>query len=106
MVTHPLGARIAPLLLVTRLTLRLVQALERAREGEHLTVVEGLAWLSQLCVREVIVNGKMADWTIPEPRADVKRLLEKAGVKLPKRLASDGRRVHTKTRLRRKRVSR
>jgi len=91
--------------LVTKLSLRLVQALERAWESENMTVAEGLERLSQLCVMEVIVNGKMADWTIPEPRADVKRLLEKAGVKLPKRLAPDGRRVHTKTRLRRNRVS-
>jgi len=96
----------APLPLVTMLSLRLVQALERAWEGEHMTVAEGLERLSQLCVVEVIVNGKVADWTIPEPRADVQRLLEKAGVKLPQRLAPDGRRVHTQTRLRRKRVSR
>jgi len=92
--------------LVTMLSLRLVQALERAWEGENMTVAEGLEPLSQLCVTEVIVNGRVADWTIPEPRADVKRLLEKAGVKLAERLAPDGRRVHTKTRLRRKRVSR
>jgi len=96
----------APLPLVTMLSLRLIQALERAWEGGHITGAEGLERVSQLCVMEVIANGKLADWTIPEPRADVQRLLEKAGVKLLQRLAPDGRRVHTKTRLRRKRVSR
>jgi len=96
----------APLLLVTRLTVRLVQAQERAWEGKQMTGAEGLERLIQLCVREVMVNGKMADWTIPEPCADVQRLLEKAGVKLPRRLTPDGRRVHTKTWLRRNRVRR
>jgi len=93
-------------MLVTMVSLQLVQAWERVWEGEHGIVAEGRERVRQLCVIEVIVNGNAADGTIPEPRVDVQWLLEKAGVKLPQRLAPDGRRVHTKTWLWRKRVSR
>jgi len=85
--------------LVVMLAYRLVKELERAWCGEDLTVQEGLNECSSLCLTEILVNGQVKDQLVPEPRQQVKRLLELAQVKLPRRIASSGVKVSTKKKL-------
>jgi hypothetical protein len=70
------------------------------------TVEEGLKQLSSLCVTEVIVNGAVKDQLLPEPRAQVKKLIELAQVALPKKVHYTGRIVPTKKNLKKSRTTR
>jgi len=85
--------------LVVMLAYRLVQELQTAWSGEDLTVQEGIDQLGSLTVTEVLVNGKVKDQLVPEPRAWLQRLLDLAQVKLPKRIRPSGVKVSTKKKL-------
>jgi transposase len=85
--------------LVVMLAHRLVKELERCWSGEDLTVAEGIAQLSTLCVTEVVVGGRVRDALVPEPRGQVRRLLALAGVELPQRIRSRGVCVATRKKL-------
>jgi len=92
--------------LVVMLAHRLIQELQHAWAGENLTVEEGLKQLSSLCVTEVMVNGAVKDQLLPEPRAQVKKLMELLKVEMPKKLHYTGRIVPTKKHLKQSRVTR
>jgi transposase len=85
--------------LVVMMAYRLVKELERYWCTEDLTVQEGIDQLSALCVTEILVNGEVKDQLVPQPCAAVRRLLDLAEVKLPKRIRASGVRVSTKKKL-------
>jgi hypothetical protein len=92
--------------LVVMLAYRLVQELAQRWREVDLTVAEGLQQLSHLCAVEVWVAGQSAGLRLPEPSAEVARLIELAGVRLPKILRSRGAKVATKKKLPENRTSR
>jgi transposase len=92
--------------LVVMLAHRLIQELQSCWAQENLTVEEGLKQLSSLCVTEVIINGNVKDQLLPEPRTQVKKLLELAQVEMPKKLHYTGRIVPTKKNLKQSRTTR
>jgi len=92
--------------LVVMLAHRLIQELQSCWAGENLTVEEGIKQLSTLCVTEVIVNGTVKDQLLPEPRAQVQKLIELAKVDMPKKLRYTGRIVPTKKNLTKSRSTR
>jgi transposase len=92
--------------LIVMLAHRLIQELQQCWAGENLTVEEGLKQLSTLCVTEVIVNGMVKDQLVPEPRTQVKKLIELAKVQMPKKLRYTGRIVPTKKNLKQSRTTR
>jgi hypothetical protein len=92
--------------LVVMLAYPLVQALAQRWREVDLTVQEGLQQLSHLCAVEVWVAGQSAGLRVPEPSADVARLIELAGVTLPKILRSRGAKVATKKKLPKNRTRR
>lgn len=92
--------------LVVMLAHRLIQELQQCWAGENLTVEEGIKQLSTLCVTEVIVKGTVKDQLLPEPRPQVKKLIELAKVDMPKKLHYTGRIVPTKKNLKQSRTTR
>jgi hypothetical protein len=92
--------------LVVMLAHRLIQELQRGWAEENLTVEEGLKELSTLCVTEVVVKGVVKDQLLPEPRPQVKKLMELAKAVMPKKLRYTGRIVSTKKHLKKSRVNR
>ena len=92
--------------LVVMLAHRLIQELQQCWAGENLTVEEGIKQLSSLCVTEILVNGAVKDQLLPEPRAQVKKLMELAKVPIPKKLRYTGRIVPTKKTLKQSRTTR
>jgi transposase len=92
--------------LVVMLAHRLVQELQTCWATENLTVEEGLKELSSLCVTEVVVNGAVKDQLVPEGRSQVKRLLELAKVRMPKKLRYSGSIVATRKHLKESRPKR
>ena len=85
--------------LVVMLAYRLVRELAQRWRELDLTVAEGLQKLSNLCAIEVVVGGQNACLRLPEPSADVARLIELARVSLPKTFRSGGVKVATKKKL-------
>src|SRR4051794_8582853 len=92
--------------LVVMLAYRLVRELAQRWREVDLTVAEGLQKLSSLCAIEVVVGGQHACLRIPEPSADVARLIELAEVRLPRLFRSGGVKVATKKKLPENRTSR
>jgi hypothetical protein len=92
--------------LVVMLAYRLVRELAQRWREVDLTVAEGLQKLSSLCAIEVVVGGQNACLQLPEPSAEVARLIELARVRLPKILRSGGVKVATKKKLPENRTSR
>jgi transposase len=84
----------------------LIQELQRCWAEENLTVEEGLKELSTLCVTEVVVKGVVKDQLLPEPRPQVKKLMELTKAVMPKKLRYTGRIVSTKKHLKKSRVNR
>jgi transposase len=91
--------------LVVMLAYRLVRELAQRWRELDLTVAEGLQKLSSLCAIEVVVGGQNACLQLPEPSAEVARLLELARVSLPKIFRSGGVKVATKKKLPERRTS-
>jgi hypothetical protein len=92
--------------LVVMLAHRLIQELHHGWAGENLTVEEGLKQLGSLCVTEVMVNSTVKDQLLPQPRAQVKKLMELVQVEMPKKLHYTGRIVPTKKNLKQSRTTR
>ena len=86
-------------LLVVMLAYLLVQELSRCWRDLDLTVEEGLDELKSLCTTQVVVQGRSVMHNIPRPRAGVQRLLDAAGVTLPKSIADRGVYVSTRKKL-------
>src|SRR3984957_1685035 len=80
--------------------------LARRWQTLDLTVQEGLKKLSTLCVIEVELADQTSCLTIPEPSADVAKLIELAGVRLPTVFRSRGVKVATRRKLPENRSSR
>jgi hypothetical protein len=91
--------------LVVMLAYRLVRELAQRWRELDLTVAEGLQKLSSLCAIEVVVGGRNACLQLPEPSAEVARLIELARVGLPKMFRSGGVKVATKKKLPEHRIS-
>ena len=85
--------------LVVMLAYRLVQELAQRWRELDFTVQEGLQTLSTLCAVEVVVGGQSSCLRLPEPSAEVARLIDLARVELPKVLRSHGAKVATKKKL-------
>jgi len=94
-----LASRTKGHLLVVMLAYLLVQELYRCWRDLDLTVEEGLDELKSLCTTQVVVKGRSVMHNIPQPRASVQRLLDAAGVTLPKSIADRGVRVSTRKKL-------
>ena len=94
-----LASRTRGHLLVVMLAYLLVQELYRCWHHLDLTVEEGLDELKSLCTTQVVVKGRSVLHNIPQPRASVQRLLDAAGVTLPKSIADRGVRVSTRKKL-------
>ena len=94
-----LESRTRGYLLVVMLAYLLVQELARCWRDLDLTVEEGLEELKSLCTTQVVVQGRSVLHNIPRPRASVQRLLDAAGVTLPKSIADRGVRVSTRKKL-------
>jgi hypothetical protein len=89
-------------LLVVMLAYLLTEELGRRWAELDLTVTEGLQRLNTYCATEVAGIFQ----TIPEPRQDVRELIEAARVTLPKTLPRPNSQVSTKTKLPERRVTR
>jgi hypothetical protein len=85
--------------LVVMLAYRLVRELGRRWQTLDLTVQEGLKKLSTLCTVEVVLADKTRCLTIPEPSADVAKLIKLAGVTLPRVFRNLGIKVATRKKL-------
>lgn len=92
--------------LVVMLAYRLVRELGRRWQTLDLTVQEGLKKLSTLCTVEVVLADKTRCLTIPEPSADVAKLIKLAGVTLPTVFRSLGIKVATRKKLQENRTNR
>ncbi len=86
-------------LLVVMLAYLLVQELARCWRDLDLTVEEGLDELKSLCTTQVVVQRRPVPHNIPRPRVALQRLLDAAGVSLPKSIADRGVRVSTRKKL-------
>jgi hypothetical protein len=85
--------------LVVMLAYRLVQELAQRWREVDLTVQEGLQNLSNLCAVEVVVVGQSACMRFRNPQRTSRRLIELAGVTLPKIMRSRGAKLATKKKL-------
>ena len=85
--------------LVVMVAYLLTQALRQCWRDIDLTVQEGLDRLASLCVVEVIIGGRPSYNQVPTPRADLRRLLQAAGVAIPAALPLAPARVATKQKL-------
>jgi len=68
----------------------IVRALSEMWREFDLTVEEGIHQLATICAQEVFIDGKPMFQTIPEPREDLKRLLDAANVTLPEAIPYKG----------------
>jgi hypothetical protein len=85
--------------LVVMLAYRIVQELAARWDGLDLTVEEGLGKLDTFCAMEASLDGSHWVHCIPQPRADLRELLELAGVSLPEVLPNTRIRVSTRRKL-------
>lgn len=79
--------------------------LARAWRELNMTVEEGLDSLKTLCAMRLELGGRAEVLRVPEPRANSRKLLEAAGVKLPAALPRNHARVVTKKKLQKQRLS-
>jgi transposase len=84
---------------VVMLAYLIVAELARCWQAVDLTVEEGIQELSTLCMTEVTIAGKTRINEVPTPRASIKRLLQAAGIRLPKALPYTGASVSSKKKL-------
>ena len=71
---------------VTMLSYIVVKYLEEAWKGLDITVEEGLKLLDGLSLFEVKIGGELKYYEVPEGSDMMQKLLDAAGVKLPKRV--------------------
>ncbi len=92
--------------LVIMLAYKIVQELARRWQAIDATVQEGLDELKTLCTTQMVMKGKPLCNCIPQPRASVQRLLERAEVILPRALPHRGVHVATRKKLHERRKTR
>lgn len=80
---------------IVMLAYMIMKKLDQMWSSLYFTVEEGLRSLSTLCINEVSANGKMFQ-QIPQPRLQNQKLLQAAGVQLPKVLPKNSARVVTR----------
>jgi len=85
--------------LVVMLAYRIEMELRRSWTSLNVTVAEGLAELSSLCMNEVTILDLPTLNQIPEPRPSVQNLLNAADIKIPDALPYSGTKVYTKKKL-------
>ena len=78
---------------------RIEMELRRCWTSLEVTVAEGLAELSSLCLQEVTLAQAATFHQIPTPRPSVQKLLAAANIKLPDTLPASGVEVYTKKKL-------
>jgi transposase len=86
-------------LFVVMLAYLIVQELGKCWHGLEVTIEEGLNELKSLCTTQVTVKDRSVLHNVPKPRDSVQRLLDAAGVTLPKSIADRGVRVYTRKKL-------
>jgi len=84
---------------VVMLAYRIVKELAELWRHLDVTVQEGLDEFTTLCAMEVETEEGVRYNRIPEPRQSIKKLLEAAGVQLPKIFSATGVKVTTKKKL-------
>jgi hypothetical protein len=84
---------------VVMLGYMIVAELSRCWQALDLTVEEGIQELATLCMTEVTIAGRPRINEVPTPRASIKRLLQAAGIRLPKALPYTGATVSSKKKL-------
>jgi len=84
---------------VVMLAYMIVAELARCWQALDLTVEEGIQELATLCMTEVTIAGRPRINEVPTPRASIKRLLQAAGIRLPKALPYTGATVSSKKKL-------
>lgn len=94
-----LASRTRGHVLVVMLAQMIAAELARCWQPLNMTVQEGLDRLAQLCTTTVSLKGEPRLHRVPQPREDVQKLLETADVELPKALAHEPTRVHTRRKL-------
>lgn len=85
--------------LVVMLAYRIEMELRRYWTSLNVTVAEGLAELSSLCMLEVRINESTIINQIPTPRSSIQDLLTAADIKIPDALPYTGAKVYTKKKL-------
>lgn len=82
--------------MVVMLAYLIAKTLRESWSELDVTVAEGLRQLSSLSTMEIVIKGQVSIHQIPTPREMSAKLLEAAGVKLPKALPSLGATVVTR----------
>ena len=85
--------------LVVMLAYRIEMELRQCWAALDMTVAEGLAELSSLCMLEVTITGMATVNQVPTPRASIQSLLDSADIKIPEALPYTGAKVYTKKKL-------
>ena len=91
---------------VVMLAYRIARELARRWVSLDLTVQEGLDQLAMLCATELRIDGVPRCNNVPEPREEVRRLVELAGVTMPAALPLRTEVVATRKKLPQRRTSR
>ena len=94
-----LASRTRGHVLVVMLAYRVVAELARRWQALDVTVQEGLDQLATLCATNVTIQDQFRCQKIPQPRPDLKQLLDAAGIRLPEALPCKAVKVTTKRKL-------
>lgn len=95
----------AGLAFIIMLAYLVARELQQKWKTINLTVTEGLASLSRICVQELSIPGTSPVNCLPTPCADNQKLLDLAGIKLPKQVPSFKANVVSRKKLQCKRIS-
>ena len=94
-----LASRTRGHVLVVMLAYQVVAELARRWQTLDVTVQEGLDQLATLCATNVTIQDQFRCQKIPQPRPDLKQLLDAAGIRLPEALPCKAVKVTTKRKL-------
>ena len=94
-----LASRTRGHVLVVMLAYLVVAELARRWQTLDVTVQEGLDQLATLCATNVTIQDQFRCQKIPQPRPDLKQLLDAAGIRLPEALPCKAVKVTTKRKL-------
>ena len=92
--------------LVVMLAYIIRRELARCWADLDMTVEEGIDLLRELTAETVLVNGEEVCTIIPEPREDIRRLIELSGVPMPEMIPCRGERVATRKKLPKRKLRR
>ena len=85
--------------LVVMFAYRLIQELAKRWHALDITVQEGIAQLTTLCVHELSVNNQTVTHCVPTPNETVAKLFEHANVSHPRISKQEEAKISTKTKL-------